>query len=82
MYGVPNAPTVKSSQSSQGVVEFEESYFSPDNLKQFASLLDLTIPAVSASHIVGTNDPSCTCRSISLWYLFKYRRLMMLGDQN
>jgi len=57
MYGVPSTPTPNNS-SSQGVIEFEGECFRPKDLSGYASEFGLTLPAITADHIVGNNDPS------------------------
>jgi tripeptidyl-peptidase-1 len=46
--------------TSQGVIEFEGQSFSPDDLNSFGQQLGFQIPALSASHIIGPNDPSAS----------------------
>jgi tripeptidyl-peptidase-1 len=58
MYGAPSTAPSTSSNSSQGVIEFEQQYYSPDDLQRFAQNVGLTIPALDSDHVVGFNDPS------------------------
>jgi tripeptidyl-peptidase-1 len=44
--------------SSCGVIEFVDQYFSPDDLSSFASQFNVSIPAVTSDPIGGTNDPT------------------------
>jgi tripeptidyl-peptidase-1 len=56
MYKTAGAKIV--GNSSAGVIEFEDQYFSPTDLSQFASQFAVPITPVTAKHIVGNNDPS------------------------
>lgn len=44
--------------ASVGVIEWEGQYFSTSDLSTFSTDVDISIPALSPSHIVGTNDPN------------------------
>jgi len=44
--------------SSCGVIEFVDQYFSPDDLATFTTQFAVTIPPITPDHIVGTNDPN------------------------
>jgi len=44
--------------SSCGVIEFFDQYFSPDDLQSFATQFNVKIPALTADHIIGTNQPN------------------------
>eukprot|EP01127_Copromyxa_protea_P003473 TRINITY_DN1328_c0_g2_i3.p1 TRINITY_DN1328_c0_g2~~TRINITY_DN1328_c0_g2_i3.p1 ORF type:complete len:593 (-),score=167.96 TRINITY_DN1328_c0_g2_i3:35-1813(-) len=44
--------------SSAGVIEFEDQYYSPSELATFAKQFGVDIPALTANHIIGTNDGS------------------------
>jgi len=44
--------------SSAGVIEFEDQYFSPTDLANFASKFAVNIPPVTSNHIIGYNDPT------------------------
>jgi len=57
IYQVP-AGTKASGNTSICVAEWESQYFAPKQLQAFAKDFALTIPPLSSSHIVGTNDPS------------------------
>jgi len=56
-YGSPTTYT-PTANSSQGVIEFEDQYFSNADLQSFATNSATTIPQVSAAHTIGTNDPT------------------------
>jgi len=60
VYSVYQSPTsfTPAANSSQGVIEFEDQYFSPTDLQSFAQNVGVTIPAVDPSRTIGTNDPS------------------------
>lgn len=55
MYGVPPAPA---GNVSQGVIEFQGQYFSPQDLATFGSKTGVQVQPVPANQIIGTNDPS------------------------
>jgi tripeptidyl-peptidase-1 len=44
--------------SSCGVIEFEDQYYSPDDLQTFATQFRSPITPLTPDHIVGTNDPT------------------------
>jgi len=44
--------------SSAGVIEFEDQYFSPTDLANFATQFGVSIPPLTANHIIGYNQPS------------------------
>jgi tripeptidyl-peptidase-1 len=56
-YNIPSGVAV-TRNSSAGVIEFVDQYFSPDDLKTFATQFNVPIPAITPDHIVGSNDPS------------------------
>jgi subtilase family serine protease len=45
-----------SSISSQGVIEWEDQYFSPEQLQTWAQQIDIPIAPLTQDHIVGDND--------------------------
>jgi len=57
IYKIP-ASTQVMKNSSCGVIEFVDQYFSPDDLDTFNQQFNTKIPAITADHIVGTNDPT------------------------
>jgi len=44
--------------NSVGVIEFEQQYFAPSDLAQFATSFNVNCPPVTAAHTVGFNDPT------------------------
>lgn len=56
-YSIPSG-TYVTKNSSAGVIEFEDQYFSTDDLQQFSQQFAVPIPALTSNHIVGTNDPT------------------------
>jgi len=57
IYKIP-AGTKISGNSSAVVIEWEDQYYSPAQLQQFATLFDVTITTPTAEHTVGFNNPS------------------------
>jgi len=58
MYSMPtDIPSGKSS-IGQGVAEWEDQMFSPDDLTAYGKSVGIDIPAVDPSRIIGQNDPS------------------------
>eukprot|EP01128_Nolandella_sp_AFSM9_P010394 TRINITY_DN7176_c0_g1_i1.p1 TRINITY_DN7176_c0_g1~~TRINITY_DN7176_c0_g1_i1.p1 ORF type:complete len:612 (-),score=203.35 TRINITY_DN7176_c0_g1_i1:211-1785(-) len=55
MYSINNVKNT--GNSSVCVVEFENQNFSPSQLSGFAQQMNVNIPALSTSHIVGSNNP-------------------------
>jgi len=49
---------VKSSGASVGVIEFEDQFYSPNDLQSFASSFNVPITPVTPSHTIGTNYPN------------------------
>jgi len=56
MYGTTNAYVA--GNSSICVIEFEDQYFSPSDLAQFASSFGVNCPPLTPNHIIGFNDPN------------------------
>jgi len=56
-YNIPSAVKV-TRNSSAGVIEFVDQYFSPQDLATFAKQFNVAIPPITANHIVGKNDPN------------------------
>jgi len=57
MYGVPEKPNATS--GSQGVIEWEDQYYSPKDQKKFGELMNLKdFEVIPDKQIVGDNDPS------------------------
>jgi len=56
IYGTKGADVTGNSSSC--VIEFEDQYFSPTDLRNFATQFRLAIPALTPNHIVGTNQPN------------------------
>jgi len=56
IYKTGSAQVMKN--SSIGVIEFEDQYYSPTDLANFASRFNVKINPVAANHVVGQNDPS------------------------
>lgn len=57
LYGTAGA-SIKTSGASIGVAEFEQQYFSPSDLSDFATDFAVPITPVAASRIIGYNDPT------------------------
>jgi len=57
IYGIPFNPTV-SSNTSQGVIEFESQNYSPSDLASFIQQSGTTTIPPTAADIIGTNDPT------------------------
>jgi len=56
-YNISSTTTVMKN-SSAGVIEFVDQYFSAKDLDTFATEFAINIPAITPEHIVGTNDPN------------------------
>jgi len=56
-YNIPSTAKVMYN-SSCGVIEFVDQYFSPDDLQSFATQFRVSIPALTADHIIGENQPN------------------------
>jgi len=56
IYKVP-AGTVSSGNTSICPAEWEDQYFNPDHLKNFAKNFEQKIAPLAANHIIGKNDP-------------------------
>ena len=56
IYKTGSAQVMKN--SSVGVIEFEDQYYSPTDLSNFAQQFGVRIPPLTANHIVGSNDPT------------------------
>jgi len=56
IYGVGSASVL--GNSSAGVIEFENQYFAPRDLANFATQFGVKIPPLTADHIIGFNNPN------------------------
>jgi subtilase family serine protease len=56
IYQTGSAAVVKN--SSCGVIEFVDQYFSPSDLATFSTQFRVAIPPLTANHIIGRNDPN------------------------
>jgi tripeptidyl-peptidase-1 len=56
MYSIPDNAMIKN--SSAGVMEWEDQYYSPTQLKSFSTDFSVSITAPTAAHTVGTNIPT------------------------
>jgi len=54
VYGTTNA--TGSGNSSQGVIEFEDQYFSPKQLHTFSVKVEIPITPLTKNHIIGDNE--------------------------
>jgi len=57
-YSVKATTSGSASTTSQGVVEFEQQYFSNTDIATFGTDVAVKIPPVAAANTIGTNDPS------------------------
>lgn len=58
MYNMPTNIKPGSSSIGQGVAEWEDQFFSPDDLSAYGKSVGVSIPAVDKSRIIGDNQPS------------------------
>jgi tripeptidyl-peptidase-1 len=58
LYSIPSLSAGSSPSTSQGVIEFQGQCFAPADLANYATSIDVKIPAVPAANIVGPNDPT------------------------
>jgi len=56
-YAVGSA-SVSGSNTSVGVIEFEDQYFAPSDLSDFASSFNVAATPLTKNHIIGSNDPT------------------------
>ena len=57
LYQLPEQTSRSALNNSQGVIEFEEEYFSPANLAKFGHLTKRPTSAVAKEHVIGDNNP-------------------------
>jgi len=57
-YYTVGGATSTGNNNSVGVIEFEQQYYAPSDLSQFASSFNVNCPPLASSHIIGYNDPT------------------------
>lgn len=58
VYNIPKLTPGSSPSTSQGVIEYEDQFFTNDDLYAFSQAVDVQIANVSSANIVGDNDPT------------------------